>query len=82
VNKFETGHKRLIYGIKSKHAQVFGEVPAGILCVSRGCKLKANTKLYVKRGMNKVELAQYNKRKKCVMYVYNDTFISYYLKFR
>jgi hypothetical protein len=65
VNKFEAGQKCLIYGIKSK---VFGEVSAGILVyVSQGAKLKGNTKMYAKRGMKKIELAQDNKRRKCVM---------------
>ena len=67
MNKFETGQKCLIYGIKSKHTQVFGEVSAGILYVSQGCKLKVNTNMYVKRGMNKIEMAQDNKRRKYVM---------------
>jgi len=56
-----------IYGIKWKQAQAFCEVSAGILYVSQGCKLKGNTNIYVKRGMNETELAQGNKRRKCVM---------------
>jgi len=56
-----------IYGIKSKQTRVFGEVSARILYVSQGCKLKGNTNIYVKRGMNKTELAQGNKRRKRVM---------------
>ena len=47
-----------MHGINTKHAQVSGEVSAGILYVNQGCKLKGNTKKYVKRVMNKIELAQ------------------------